>query len=160
MQQRNFGDVPWQDWVEFWEGRDDAPGDAAGFVAELTAIADAAQRGDRTRRVACGIDLLLGLPQLGGSENQYGSVQPGPIPADLSNTGLGDAVLVALAASPHLARLVEWNLSFNTFGDGGAAALARSAHADGLQRLNVSGNRLSEAASAHLRERIPEVIFD
>jgi|GEM_PF-2371512 len=154
------------------------PADAAGFVRELTAIADACRTGDRVRRVCCGIEVLRHCPWLSDPENGRGL-----LPADLSNTALGDTVLKAIAASPQLARFIrprapaggaaapegvegraahrpELNLSGNTFGDEGALALARSPYAEGLHRLNVSGNRLSDAALAGLRERFVEVVFE
>jgi uncharacterized protein (TIGR02996 family) len=181
----DFSDVGEEAVWEMWtrEFQHDLPADAAGFVQTLTAIAEACSRGDRVRRVCCGIDLLLYSPGLSLNEDQFRGLQA-QLPSDLSNTGLGDLVLTALAASPQLARLVnpnpdgdrsrktksskkkhspeltELNLSNNAIGDVGALALADSPHATGLQRLNVSGNRLSEAALARLRERFPEVVFD
>jgi hypothetical protein len=182
--QFDFANAAADAW-EAWEAEypDDLAADATGFVRELTAIATACTRGDRLRRVGCGIDLLLLSPGLGPVRDQYGSRAPAPLPADLSHTGLGDAVLAALAASPHLARLIHpdgeatkpkksaakkkpparpvtLNLSHNAFGDAGALALADSPQAEGLYRLDVSGNRLSPAALARLHERFPEVVFD
>jgi hypothetical protein len=174
----NAGAEAWEAWEA--ERPDDLPA-AAGFVRELTAIAEACPHGDRVRRVGCGIDLLLLSPGLGPGWDQYGCRTPAPLPADLSHTGLGDAVLSAVAASPHLARLIDpsrggsgpkksaakkkpparpvaLNLSHNAFGDAGALALADSPQAEGLQRLDVSGNRLSAEALARLRGRFPEVL--
>jgi uncharacterized protein (TIGR02996 family) len=179
----DFSDVDdevWEEWAATFQ--QDLPEDAAGLVRTLTAIGDACTRGDRARRVCCGIELLLYSPGLSLNQDQHGGLQA-PLPWDLSNTGLGDVVLAAIAASPQLAHLIypssdgdrsrkaessrkkppqgltKLNLSNNTFGDAGALALAESPHAAGLQRLNVSGNRLSESALTRLRGRFPEVLF-
>jgi hypothetical protein len=170
----------WEEWAETF--RKDHPSLAAGFVSELRAIAAACQRGDKVRRVCCGLEVLV--RGLGFHVDENHRLVPASLPSNFSNTGLDDIVLAALVASPQLARLInpnpesgksktakssrkkpppgvtELNLSNNTFGDAGALALADSPHAAGLQRLNVSGNRLSESALARLRERFPEVICD
>jgi hypothetical protein len=179
----DFSDVDdevWEEWAETFQH--DLPEDAAGLVRTLTAIGDACTQRDRVRRVCCGIELLLYSPRLSLNQDQPRGLQA-TLPWDLSNTGLNDVVLAAIAASPQLARLVspnpdgdrskkakssrkksapgltELSLCNNTFGDVGALALANSPQAEGLHRVDVSGNRLSEAALARLRERFPEVLF-
>jgi uncharacterized protein (TIGR02996 family) len=187
--------LPSLEWIDFdlegqdagvlegWAGsfRNDHPSLAAGFVSELQAIAGACQRGDKVRRVCCGLEVLVS--GLGFSVDENRRLVPAGFLSNLSNTGLDDIVLAAIAASPQLARLIhpnpdgdkskkakssrnkpppgltELNLSNNRFGDAGALALADSPHAAGLQRLDVSGNRLSEAALTPLRGRFPEVLF-
>jgi uncharacterized protein (TIGR02996 family) len=169
----------WEEWAETF--RKDHSSLAAGFVSELRAVAGACQRGDKVRRVCCGLEVLVS--GLGFSVDENRRLVPASFLSNLSNTGLDDVVLAAIAASPQLARLInpnpesgkskkakssrkkpppgltELDLSNNRFGDVGALALADSPHAAGLQRLNVSGNRLSEAALARLRGRFPEVQF-
>jgi uncharacterized protein (TIGR02996 family) len=169
----------WEEWAETF--REVHPSLAAGFVSELQAIAGACQRGDKVRRVCCGLEVLVS--GLGFRVDENRRRVPAGFLSELGDTGLDDVVLAAMAASPQLARLIhpnpdgdksktakssrqkpppgltELNLSNNRFGDAGALALADSPHAAGLQRLNVSGNRLSEAALTRLRGRFPEVLF-
>jgi|GEM_PF-6335358 len=154
--------VEWEEWVDVWASGYGLPSNAVGFVAALTEIAAACHNGDRTRRVVCGIDLLLRSPQFGApaDENRYRIQRPGPIPADLSSTGLGDAVLIAIASSPHLAGVTSLNLSGNNIGDDGAFSLADSPHVAALQYLNVSSNRLSDIALKRLRDRFAGVVCD
>jgi hypothetical protein len=170
----------WEEWAETF--RKGHPSLAAGFVSELRAVAGACQRTDKVRRVCCGLEVLMS--GLGFRVDENRRLVPTEFLSNLSNTGLDDVVLTAIAVSPQLARLInpnadgdksrkakssgkkslpgltQLNLSNNTFGDTGALALADSPHAAGLQRLNVSGNRLSAAALTRLRGRFPEVLFD
>jgi hypothetical protein len=80
------------------------PMDTAGFVRELTALADACRNGDRVRRVCCGMEVLLHNPGLSDPEN---GLWPRLLPADLGYTGMGDTVLRAIAASPQLACFIK-----------------------------------------------------
>jgi uncharacterized protein (TIGR02996 family) len=62
---------------------------------------------------------------------------------------LDDEAAVALASSPHLARLEHLFLKLNRIGPAGAAALARSPHLARLQTLDLSGNQVgNEGARA------------
>jgi uncharacterized protein (TIGR02996 family) len=73
---------------------------------------------------------------------------------DLSeNEAIGPAGAEALAASPHLSRLVSLNLNQCPIGDSGAYALARSPYLPRLSNLLVNEDELSAAAVAVLQER-------
>jgi hypothetical protein len=79
-------------------------------------------------------------PGLGPGRDQYGCRAPAPVPADLSHTGLGDAVLAAIAASPHLARLID--------PDGGGSKPKKSAKNKG-----AGATRRAKPGRQHLRGR-------
>jgi hypothetical protein len=73
----------------------------------LRAIAGACPRGDKVRRVCCGLEVLVS--GLGFSVDENRRRVPVSFLANLGNTGLDDLILAALAASPQLARLINPN---------------------------------------------------
>jgi uncharacterized protein (TIGR02996 family) len=72
---------------------------------------------------------------------------------DLRENRIGDRGAKALAASPHLARLIQLDLAEAHVGDAGAKALADSPHLSGLLDLNLFGNALSPRTAELVRAR-------
>jgi uncharacterized protein (TIGR02996 family) len=70
----------------------------------------------------------------------------------LSNTGVGDDAVLALAASACLAGLEELDLGYNRIGPAGARALASSPAAARLRKLDLSGDLMDEAGARALVE--------
>ena len=69
----------------------------------------------------------------------------------LANLALGDRHALALARSPHAARLTRLDLRGNEIGDAGATALVESEHLQHLQRLNLNVNSISDHTKTVLR---------
>ena len=74
----------------------------------------------------------------------------------LNKLGLGPRQAIALARSPHPARLTRLDLGRNEIGDDGARAIATSEHLRNLLRLNLNANKLSTETKALVRE-VPQL---
>jgi uncharacterized protein (TIGR02996 family) len=72
---------------------------------------------------------------------------------NLSNNRIDDAGARALAASPHLARLTNLHLNWNWIGDEGARALAASPFLKSLTDLGLWCNPIGSAGREALRAR-------
>jgi hypothetical protein len=72
---------------------------------------------------------------------------------NLRGNRIGDAGAVALAASPHLARLRRLQLTDNPVGDAGAVALAASSFLASLNELWIFCCRIGGEGKRALQER-------
>jgi uncharacterized protein (TIGR02996 family) len=69
---------------------------------------------------------------------------------DARNNGFGDEAAAALAASPHLAGVREFDLTQNRLTTTGVRALAHSPHLTNLARLRLYGNAVNDETYAML----------
>jgi serine/threonine protein kinase len=116
------------------------PADAAALAARLAELLDRAPPTPAPAPPADPIQELLASLEAG----------PGSWLLDLTNKQLGDRGVIALAASPALAKRTVLYLPGNQVGDAGAKALAASPHVANLTRLILWDNLIGDEGVAAL----------
>lgn len=100
--------------------------------------------GDAGLEAVAGCQHLLRFRELVLRENYH---------PDVPGSGIGDAGVEALAASPYAANLQYLDFWRNRITDRGAFALSRSPYLNSVVDLSVKENRVTEAGAAALTER-------